>query len=511
MDTPGGIRSPQEPPNGRGAGLNEVSTVARVVILGAGIAGHTAALYLRRWLSREHEVVVVSPGANWNWIPSNIWVGVGKMQPEQVLIPLAPIYRRKKVVFHQGLATTIFPEGTEEDATPQVEYRRTDRGHEDEVERIGYDYLVNATGPKLNFAATPGLGPEGYSQSVCTAPHAVKASQALEETIAKMEAGERQRLVVGVGHGTCTCEGAAFEYTLNVEHLLRTRGVRDLADVVYLTNEHELGDLGMGGMHFVQKGFDQSSQIWTESLFRERRIRAITQAHVQEVMDGRVRYEQLDGQARELEFDFAMLLPPFRGADLKAFDKEGNDITATLFAPSGFLKVDADYTAKPYEEWSAADWPHTYESQAYPNIFAPGIAFAPPHQISRPRTSASGAVITPSPPRTGMPSGIMARTVAETIRDRIASGGSVKAHGASMSTMGAACVASAGTGWRTGSAAAMTMYPVVPDWTKYPQTGRDLKGTSGEIGLAGHWIKAMLHFLFIYKAKARPFWYLIPE
>jgi sulfide:quinone oxidoreductase len=46
---------------------------------------------------------------------------------------------------------------------------------------------------------------------------------------------------------------------------------------------------------------------------------------------------------------------------------------------------------------------------------------------------------------------------------------------------------------------------------KYPQTGRDLAGTYGEIGLAGHWIKALLHHLFIYKAKAKPLWWLIPE
>ncbi|WP_422593957.1 FAD-dependent oxidoreductase [Mycobacterium sp.] len=38
--------------------------MARVVILGAGIAGHTAALHLRRWLRREHEVIVISQQAN---------------------------------------------------------------------------------------------------------------------------------------------------------------------------------------------------------------------------------------------------------------------------------------------------------------------------------------------------------------------------------------------------------------------------------------------------------------
>src|ERR1017187_2885235 len=56
--------------------------MARVVILGAGISGHTAALHLRRLLGKGHEVVVVSPNADWNWIPSNIWVGVGRMPPE---------------------------------------------------------------------------------------------------------------------------------------------------------------------------------------------------------------------------------------------------------------------------------------------------------------------------------------------------------------------------------------------------------------------------------------------
>ena len=81
----------------------------------------------------------------------------------------------------------------------------------------------------------------------------------------------------------------------------------------------------------------------------------------------------------------------------------------------------------------------------------------------------------------------------------------------SMAEMGAACVASAGTGLRHGSAASMTMFPVVPDPVAYPDTGRSLKDTFGEIGLAGHWIKLALHHLFIWKAKARPGWHLIPE
>ncbi|BBY38378.1 hypothetical protein MMAN_25120 [Mycobacterium mantenii] len=37
--------------------------------------------------------------------------------------------------------------------------------------------------------------------------------EALDLVVAKLKAGEKQRLVIGVEHGTgtCTCEGAAFE------------------------------------------------------------------------------------------------------------------------------------------------------------------------------------------------------------------------------------------------------------------------------------------------------------
>jgi len=44
-----------------------------------------------------------------------------------------------------------------------------------------------------------------------------------------------------------------------------------------------------------------------------------------------------------------------------------------------------------------------------------------------------------------------------------------------------------------------------------PEYGRHLDRTFGEIGLAGHWIKILLHHLFLYKARLRPGWSLIPE
>jgi sulfide:quinone oxidoreductase len=433
------------------------------------------------------------------------------MNKAQVTFPLAPVYKKKKISYHQALAIAVHPAGDSQTESAFIDVTYTSSELIGVTAKIEYDYLINATGPKLNFAATEGLGPDGHTVSVCTSDHAIEAAHSLQGVIEKLKAGQKQTLVIGVGHGTCTCEGAAFEYTFNVEHELKQAGVRELAEIIYLTNEFELGDFGVGGLIFAQRGFQTTSKLWTESLFRERNIHAILGAHVEKIEAGLIHYELVDGTKGTLLFDFAMLLPPFRGVDMKAFEKDGTDISSEIFAQSGFMKVDADYSGKPYEEWLASDWPKTYQVPNYPNIFAVGIAFAPPHQISKPRKSPNGTLVAPSPPRTGMPSGIMGKVAALNIAAMIKSGNSAKVHTASMAEMGAACVASAGSGLRKGSAASMTMFPVVPDYLKFPNTGRSVEDTFGEIGLAGHWIKLLLHYMFIYKAKARFGWFLIPE
>jgi len=354
--------------------------MSRVVVLGAGISGHTAAAFLRKWLGRDDEVIVVSPKPTYNWIPSNIWVGVGVMSPADVVFPLGPVYER--------------------------------------------------------------------------------------------------------------------------------HGIR--ADIQWISNEYELGDFGMGGMHLKRGGYVTPSKIFMESLFVERDIHWITRAHVRQLDPGLAHYETIEGPEREIAFDFAMLLPPFTGVGLKAFDRLGEDITARLFRPNGFMTVDAEYSPRPFEEWRAADWPRTYQSPAYRNLFAAGIAFAPPHAISRPYQTPSGAPVAPAPPRTGMPSAMIGKAVARSVVDML--GGSAEpTHTSSMATMGAACVASAGANPFRGTAASLTVYPIVPDFERYPGYGRDVDQTSGEIGLAGHWIKILLHHAFLYKAQLKPGWSLIPE
>ena len=156
------------------------------------------------------------------------------MTKEEVTFDLAPVYAKAGITYKQAKAVSINPEGNESGDKPFVSIEFTEAGREGQTENVEYDYVINATGPKLNFGATPGLGVGNelgeHTVSVCTADHAEHAAHELERIVQKMKDGERQRILIGTGHGLCTCQGAAFEYIFNVEHELKKAGVRDMAD-----------------------------------------------------------------------------------------------------------------------------------------------------------------------------------------------------------------------------------------------------------------------------------------
>ncbi|MBC5837787.1 NAD(P)/FAD-dependent oxidoreductase [Flavobacterium muglaense] len=486
--------------------------MSKIVIIGAGISGHTAAAHLRRKLSKEHEVLVVSPNRNYQWVPSNIWVGIGRMKSKELIFPLEPLYKRKGIGYKQAKVVSFHPEGNTIESKPFVAVEYVFGKNQGKTENITYDYLINATGPKLAFDMTEGLNPgTNKAYSVCTYDHAEHAWQGLKDLINQLKNSDKKaKVLIGTGHAKATCQGAAFEYILNVEKELVRHGVRNQVEVTWISNENDLGDFGMDGMLMDYNGFNMKSKDMIEMIFEDRDIKWILGAGVYKIEDGVAHYENLEGEYKTEEYDFAMLIPAFSGHGFKAFDKNDTDITEKLF--KGFMIVDADYTPRPYEEWTVQDWPETYQNPSYKNIFAPGIAFAPPHSISKPRKSKNGTDIFPSPPRTGMPSGITAKLVADNIIDSIKSGKESLHHKGSMGNMGAACIASAGFGMTKGSGVSITTYPIVPDYIKYPETGgRDIGKTFGDIGLAGHWVKLSLHYAFIYKAKMKPFWWLIPE
>jgi sulfide:quinone oxidoreductase len=479
--------------------------MAKVVIIGSGFAGHTAAMYLGTRLGKNHQITVMSNNEMFSFLPSWVWVGVGHMKPEKTVFKLKPVYDRIGVAFVHAAAKEIHPDVGEQYVIG------VDIKSKAEV-RLDYDYLVVATGPKLNFAGTPGLGIEnGYTYSICSLPHAIKTRDAYLASVEKMEKGEKQRIVIGTGHPGATCQGAAFEYLENIHKDLVKKGLRDKAELLWLSNEAALGDFGVHGLQVEINEEMIDSSEFIEAVFRDHDIKWQVQSGVTKVEKDKIFWENYEGQQGETEFDFAMLIPQFLGQPIQYIGKNSEDVSEKIVNKAGFVLVDGIY-GLPYAELekNADAWPATYQNPTYKNIFAAGIAFAPPGPISKPFTNKNGYAISAAPPRTGMVSGVIGRIVALNIVDLIKTG--QMTHRERMSEMVAACIASMGDSLWDGNATVMVMHPVVPDVNKYPNgTGRDLKISTMEMGLAGAWMKFVLHHTFMWKFKMRLGWQIIPE
>ena len=322
-----------------------------------------------------------------------------------------------------------------------------------------------------------------------------------------MRRGEQRRFLVGVGHGTCTCEGAAFEYVVNLEFELRARKVRDRAEITWITNEYELGDFGMGGMHLKRGGLRHAQQRLQRLALRRARDRLDhPRARAARSSQTASSTRPLDGASRRAGASTSPCCCRRSPASaLKAFDRDGADISERLFLPNGFMRVDADYTREALRGVEGRRLAaHLPVARVPATSSRPGSRSRPPHAISRPHATPNGTPIAPAPPRTGMPSAMIAQGRRAQHRRHDPRRRRARPHTASMAEMGAACVASAGANPFTGTAASMTVFPIVPDYERYPEHGRDLDRTFGEIGLAGHWIKILLHHLFLYKARTAP-------
>ena len=107
--------------------------MAKIVIIGAGFAGQTAALYLGSALGKNHEVTMINQSERFLFVPSLVWVGVGHMDPEKTRFPLKPVLDRFNVKFIHGRATEVHPDeqfviAEKQDGSGQA--------------RVDYDYLL---------------------------------------------------------------------------------------------------------------------------------------------------------------------------------------------------------------------------------------------------------------------------------------------------------------------------------------------------------------------------------
>ena len=306
--------------------------MAHVVVLGAGIGGVAAAIEVRDELRKEHQVTVISDIPNFQFTPSNPWLAVNWRKPDELKVPLAPVFKRKKIDFTDVGARRVHPDEN------RVELNNG--------ESISYDYLIIATGPKLAFEEIPGLGPHGgHTHSICTLQHAELASKAWDDFCKNPGP-----IIIGAAPGV-SCFGPAYEFAMIVSTDLRRRGIRDKVPMTYVTSEPYVGHLGLGGVG------DTKGML--ESAFRDRDIKWITNAKTTSIEPGVLKCSELDEtgavkKEHELPFKFAMMMPAFKGIDaIMGIDG--------LVNPRGFVLIDKNQ-----------------RNPKYQNVFSVGVCVAIP-------------------------------------------------------------------------------------------------------------------------------------
>ncbi len=310
----------------------------RIVVIGAGLAGMSAAYELRDTLGKEHRITVVGEGDRFSFTPSNPWVAVGWREPSQTTLEAGGYLSKKGIEFRGDGAVKI-----------DAENRLVVTG---DGTALDYDYLLICTGPKLAFDEVPGSGPHGgYTQSVCTTPHAQQAWDAYQAFLKNPGP-----IVVGAMAGA-SCFGPAYEFAMILDADLRKRKLRDKVPMTFVTSEPYIGHMGLGGVG--------DSKGMMESELRQRHIKWVTNAKVTGIEAGTMHVVEHDDKAQPvkehaLSFVYSMMLPAFRGVDAVAA-VEG------LCNPRGFVIVDKHQ-----------------RSPKFPEIFAAGVCVAIPPVESTP-------------------------------------------------------------------------------------------------------------------------------
>lgn len=256
--------------------------MAKIVIMGAGLGGLPTAYELRHLLSKQHSVTLISETDKFTFIPGLIRVALDLAPLDHIQLDLAALARKYGLELVRGSIAEL---------DPQKQTITLENG-----QILDYDYGVIATGASLDVDAIAGLGPHGgYTQSVCTAAHALQAQAAWRQFLANPGP-----LVIGAAPGA-GCFGPAYEFALIADWLLRRRGLREQVSITYVTPEPYAGHLGVEGV--------ENARELTADLFLERGVKVIDNAEIKAIDENKMTLA--DG--RELPFSYSMVLPAFRG------------------------------------------------------------------------------------------------------------------------------------------------------------------------------------------------------
>lgn len=269
---------------GTARSAHPVATQARIVIVGAGAAGLAAASRLSRQLEGAR-ITLVDRRREHLYQPGFTLVAAGLKQAGYV-VSATRDYVPAGVELVEEAAAEIDPVGRSV---------TTEGGR-----RLPYDYLVVATGLHLDYAAIEGMdvariGQDGLG-SVYAGPE-----QALATWRAMSDFADRGGTGIFLRPATeMKCAGAPLKYAFITDDVLRRRGNRGRAELVYNAHNRVLFSVPI----VAEK---------LRMLYQDRGIR-VTHDHVLRAIDPgrRIATFRTPGGDVEQRYDFINVVPPMR-------------------------------------------------------------------------------------------------------------------------------------------------------------------------------------------------------
>ncbi|HMA98624.1 MAG TPA: FAD/NAD(P)-binding oxidoreductase [Wenzhouxiangella sp.] len=310
-----------------------VQTSARIVIVGGGAAGLSAANRLANGLTGA-KITIIEKREQHTYQPGLTLVATGIWNQRKVM-DRNERYMPSGINWIKGMVSEFDP-----DANRVV----TDSG-----QVVEYDYLMVTTGLYLNFADIEGMSPDligtrGIGCVYDSTDNATKTWQMIDRFADEGGAGLFTRCA-----GAVKCAGAPLKVTMLTEDLMQRRGTRDRAEFSYLTagkglfSQPDIND-------FLKKEFPDRgiTPRWSHRLVGlEPELKRAT-------------FATPEGDVR-MDYDFIHVVPDMRAPDALAFSPLAWQ--AGSFAEDGhWLEVDK----------------HTMRHPRYPNVFGAGDCVGTP-------------------------------------------------------------------------------------------------------------------------------------
>ncbi|PUB76241.1 MAG: pyridine nucleotide-disulfide oxidoreductase [gamma proteobacterium symbiont of Ctena orbiculata] len=191
----------------------------RVTIVGSGFAALTAVKTLRS-KDRSIEITVVSPKAEFHYLPGSIWIPSGIRQPQDLIIPLTPFFQRMEVKHRSARAVGLSDDG---------------RVLLSSVGEIENDGLIIASGGRF-IKKLPGI------EHAITPCEGIEATVRIRDRLGQLEGG-----TIAIGFASNPKEpsamrgGPMFEFLFGIDRQLRLEGRRDKFKLVFFTPAEKPG------------------------------------------------------------------------------------------------------------------------------------------------------------------------------------------------------------------------------------------------------------------------------